>query len=358
MVLWDPGALCWPALIVLVLALFACLLKIRGLIEQRQLLEGVLETAHGGGLSMKTLARLVESEKRYRYLFENMPDGYLVCGIDGEIRQANPAAAALLGYASPKELEARNMMSDVYENAAQRETLVARLQEGDLSVRYRLRFKRKDGSLVHTEGNIRLVTDALGIPTAVEGVFRDIDEQLRMEAELKRLASTDPLTRTLNRRAFMERLEDEIQRARRYGRTLSIISLDIDHFKRVNDRFGHPAGDKVLRQFAIACTDLLRSTDALGRLGGEEFSIAMPETDESRAMAVAERILREIEKQLITFNNESIRITVSLGVTSTSRSGFSIYELLKHADMALYTAKKEGRNRVIFWEEGGVAKSH
>lgn len=172
---------------------------------------------------------------------------------------------------------------------------------------------------------------------------------INLEHRLQKLACTDTLTGLLNRRVFMERIEQEMSRAQRDKAPLSLILADIDHFKRVNDIYGHQAGDIVLQKFADQLGDSARSYDFLGRYGGEEFIICLPRTDGSQAVSVAERMRCQIEgmETLLPDGSRSIRITASFGTASFSiDSEKNVEALIKAADNALYSAKNKGRNCV------------
>jgi diguanylate cyclase (GGDEF)-like protein/PAS domain S-box-containing protein len=164
--------------------------------------------------------------------------------------------------------------------------------------------------------------------------------------ETQRLATSDPLTGLVNRRHFFTLMEREFERSRRYKHELSIIMLDIDHFKRINDTYGHPAGDQVLRTLARICTQAVRNLDIVGRYGGEEFVILLPETPANRALTVAERLRTTIETTPFTLPSGDIHITVSLGVHTLNSNDGDVDNLVFNADAALYAAKAAGRNRV------------
>lgn len=164
--------------------------------------------------------------------------------------------------------------------------------------------------------------------------------------KLYRLATTDELTGALNRRRFFELAGSEVQRAHRYGRPLSVIMLDADYFKKINDRYGHPAGDAVLVSIVQICQSCLRTSDFIARFGGEEFAICLPETDIDMARMVAERIRLSIAGNQVLHEGEAISFTLSLGVASVEAPDDTITILLSVADQALYRAKSEGRNRV------------
>jgi len=167
---------------------------------------------------------------------------------------------------------------------------------------------------------------------------------------LEVLAHTDPLTAVLNRRALTERLTAEFERVKRYESTVSLLLIDIDHFKRVNDSYGHLVGDDVLTDVGRLLQGAVRSVDVVARYGGEEFVIALPETGEAGATTFAERVREMIEAHPFTYNGDSeLQLTASIGVASYPSPGMeTVEDLLARADQALYRAKAEGRNRVRY----------
>jgi len=178
---------------------------------------------------------------------------------------------------------------------------------------------------------------------------------LNLEKRILQLANTDSLTGILNRRAFMERLEAELDRAARENAPLSIIMADIDHFKRVNDEHGHQAGDRVLQEFSRRLMKPARPYDFLGRYGGEEFIACLPNTSEEQARSIAERLRRGVEETAISRSDDAnIPITASFGTASyrAETGNDDVDRLIKRADDALYKAKREGRNRVCAWQDG------
>jgi diguanylate cyclase (GGDEF)-like protein len=176
-------------------------------------------------------------------------------------------------------------------------------------------------------------------------------ENARLFEELRTLATTDSLTQCMNRRHFMEVLTAEMARSRRYGTKLSVIMFDLDHFKSVNDTYGHLAGDAVLKDTVGTCSGLLRTTDTIGRYGGEEFVFCLPGTDLEGAAALAERLRADIERNAVPAGDgRKIRITATFGVAEMLGEA-TPEALVGRADIALYRAKDEGRNRV------GVSRS-
>ena len=184
-------------------------------------------------------------------------------------------------------------------------------------------------------------------PEGVIGVMMDITERKQMEAELRRLATTDALTGIFNRRHFMATATVEADRARRHHRPLVGLMLDIDHFKRINDTYGHPVGDVAIKAMAAACAEAIRTVDTLGRLGGEEFAIVLPDTELDAALVVAERIRVAVSQISIPTEKGVVCFTTSIGVAQWTGDDASAEALLSRADAALYAAKTGGRNKVV-----------
>ncbi len=176
------------------------------------------------------------------------------------------------------------------------------------------------------------------------------DVEARYHEEIYRLMMTDALTSALNKRAFSEALPREVARAQRYKRPLSIVLFDIDHFKKINDTYGHVAGDSVLRQLAGLVRPRIREHDLFGRVGGEEFALLLPEVDIHGARVVAEKIRQAIESARFIIKEESFSATVSLGCATLPETGGVGDKLYEKADQALYAAKQGGRNRVVVAE--------
>jgi|GEM_PF-1959703 len=183
--------------------------------------------------------------------------------------------------------------------------------------------------------------------TVFNGMIIDISLQKKMEEELRALAITDGLTGAYNRRHFMYEASTEVPRAKRYGHPLSVLMIDLDLFKKINDVFGHAGGDEVLRRFVTTVGEILRGPDVLGRIGGEEFALMLPETDLTGAIALAERIRSDIQDLNIRWDKRTIKVTASIGVAMLQKDDTDIHDIMAKADKALYTAKAEGRNRVM-----------
>jgi diguanylate cyclase (GGDEF)-like protein len=169
----------------------------------------------------------------------------------------------------------------------------------------------------------------------------------RNATELEKLATTDGMTSLINRRHFDALARAEWARFQRYGRPLSLMLLDIDKFKSINDRFGHDAGDLVLKTVADICKTTKRQTDVVARFGGEEFVLLLPETDETAAEIAAERLRRAIQDHPHVLPGETLQVTASIGLAGATLSMAAFEVMLKRADQALYEAKHTGRNRVV-----------
>ena len=209
--------------------------------------------------------------------------------------------------------------------------------------------------MLHKDGSIRWILDQAKVMERDEhgravrmcGTHTDVTDRKALEEELIRQAHIDYLTGVNNRRYFMERAEQELRRANRSGSQLSIFMLDIDHFKRINDRYGHKVGDLVLKMLAEVCQSALRDIDILARMGGEEFAVLLPETESSLAIEVARRLQDFINKASLPLEgNITIKIQVSIGVASMTSPHDNMDILLHRADTALYEAKNTGRNRI------------
>jgi diguanylate cyclase (GGDEF)-like protein len=166
--------------------------------------------------------------------------------------------------------------------------------------------------------------------------------------EIYRLTTVDGLTQVFNKRYFMENLEREMSRCQRYGRELSLLIFDIDHFKNINDTYGHLAGDHVLKQLAEAVKANIRREDFLARYGGEEFAIILPEIEREHARVMAEKVRALVEAERFEFEKVTIPVTVSVGVAAHSEAITEALDFIREADKHLYEAKKAGRNRVAY----------
>ena len=219
------------------------------------------------------------------------------------------------------------------------------------SVEHRMQCKDGSWKWIHDRGMV-VSRSPDGKPLRMIGTHLDVTERVLLQQELERQARMDYLTGLSNRRYFIEQAESEITRMQRFDRPLSVFMLDIDHFKRVNDTYGHQAGDDVIKHLAGQCMQCLREVDIVGRMGGEEFAILLPETDRDQAQQVAERLRSLVSQSKVPLaSGLPLSFTVSIGVTTlAAKTKINIDTLLNQADEALYQAKNAGRNRVSVFQ--------
>jgi diguanylate cyclase (GGDEF)-like protein len=182
-------------------------------------------------------------------------------------------------------------------------------------------------------------------------VFRDITGQKELELQLREQSMTDSLTRLKNRRYFTDEAKAEIERCRRYGQDLCLLMLDLDHFKAINDSYGHDAGDRVLIMAAETILNTTRESDIPARIGGEEFAVLLPHTDEESGRQIALRLLEMVRRIDLSAVAPNLQITISVGLTSIVMSEDNLETLLKRADTALYEAKYRGRDQLVVYSE-------
>ena len=227
----------------------------------------------------------------------------------------------------------------------------------------RLDVERRTRIIASTQANGRRqlahafhigATDFIVKPFFVEELLARVDRQFRLqkeEGELRKLATIDPLTRLVNRGELTRRASAEVTRAIRQREALGVAMIDVDHFKAVNDTFGHAGGDQVLRAIAETLEQSVRATDLVGRFGGEELVVVLPRSTSQGLALVLERLRRRIEKLRVPTDNGEAQVTVSIGAElwgwDRLQSGLELIELLAGADEALYAAKRAGRNRII-----------
>lgn len=275
-------------------------------------------------------------QARQKAILDAMGDALLIVDRNGRVVAANPAAERMFRIA------AATLVGGPLHRLMPEGVGSKHGQEGYTSERGAV---RGDGERFPCEVTVASFT-AAGEQLLV-ATIRDITARKALEHELHRLARTDPLTGALNRRSLFEIADAELSRARRYGHPLSIVAADIDFFKKVNDSYGHAAGDEALKVFVATVHDTLRASDALGRMGGEEFAVLLPETDLAGAGDVAGKIRQAVAEIRVPAATGPFGFTVSLGVAQTLPGETSIEPVLARADEALYQAKREGRNRVV-----------
>lgn len=285
------------------------------------------------------------SETRLRDILERAPFALVISTLEsGKVVYINPKGAQLFGIARDDLIG--NLGNHSWHNPKTRKEIFERVQRGETVEDREVMLSRPDGGTFWA--TLSATQFAYLDEPCILFTYNDITNRKALEEDLKYLATTDPLTSALNRRAFMERGNFELARNKRYGGKLSVLLLDVDHFKRVNDSYGHAVGDDTLRQMTATLRHTLRETDLIGRLGGEEFAALLPHTPRSEAIATAERLCDIIRKTQITSGQLEFKITVSIGVTELLEGDNKLDQLLARADKGLYKAKHAGRDRVIF----------
>ena len=271
---------------------------------------------------------------------------------DGYIKWINPAFSRLTGYSAEEAIGKKP--SDLVKSGVQDLRFYQEMWEKLLAGEHwrgEIVNKHKDGELYHEELSIAPVKNSVGDIVNFIGIKEDISERKALEEKLQKLANTDSLTGLFNRRVFLERLKHESDRVARLGGYATLLMLDLDFFKQINDTYGHAIGDEALRQFSKIVKTHSRSIDVPARLGGEEFAILLPSTNQHDAAVVAERLCQEVSEITIEHPKGIVRMTVSIGGALLSTDNSNGELALSHADNALYNAKKTGRNRVCWFDE-------
>lgn len=291
---------------------------------------------------------LLENEQRLRAILEILPYPiYIARRSDGQLLFVNRKTCLLLQQSAKHLLKSRSI--DFFVDPKEREELSLLLETVNDIRDVEVRMKTAPGRIFTAE-LAAICMDYDNSPSILVAL-NDISQRKELEKELYRQASTDMLTGVHNRRSFMALAEQELRRTRRFARSMSVMMVDIDHFKLINDHHGHAVGDIVLQAVVKRLLESLRLSDQLGRLGGEEFSVILPETSLKDAAEVAERARKHLEERPIIANSgktghTAISCTVSIGVAQLSAQDGTVDDLLNRADEALYRAKNSGRNRV------------
>jgi|GEM_PF-4201314 len=291
-------------------------------------------------------SRVEESERLTSSVLDLMPlPVVLIARDDGEIFECNTAATEMLG--THRDQIQGHRVTEFVAVGTQNGDFLIKLDQERRVDRFEMQIRTRSGvrwMLVSGRVIGRRGADAVLV------TFVEVSAHKRLEEELRQLATVDMLTGCLNRRSFHDRGTEELERARRAESALSILLLDLDHFKTVNDTWGHGAGDRVLVRFAETCRQILRTHDVFGRLGGEEFGILLPGTDSRGAWVVAERIRKGVAGLDIEYDGQRISITVSIGIAPVAPTDTTVSDPLRRADDALYEAKAAGRNRSQRWK--------
>lgn len=280
-------------------------------------------------------------------LYDHAPCGYHSLDGDGLIVRINQTELEWLGYRREEVMGKMHFIAllTLQAQEAFHESFLRFKEQGEVRD-LEVELVRKDGSIFPVLLSATAARDARGRFVMSRSTLFDLTERKRLELALARQARTDVLTGLNNRRYFFELAERELARSKRHVQDFALLMLDVDHFKFINDNYGHDAGDEVLRKLSKVCDETLREVDIVGRIGGEEFAALLSGATCVQALAAAERLRLAIESTVVSLQERAVCFTVSIGVTSLMPNDEGVDELLKRADQALYRAKRGGRNRV------------
>ncbi|ART79486.1 sensor domain-containing diguanylate cyclase [Oceanisphaera avium] len=285
-------------------------------------------------------------------LYDNAPCGYHSLDDQGNVIRINQTELDWLGYQRQDVINQPFSQLLTPDSKDTFEHFFNGFTQGLPQENIVLEMQRKDGSTFYISNSATILKDKQGHFSAARTSVFDISERIELEQRLELLANNDGLTGISNRRHFYERGTFEIKRAQRYYQPLAVIMIDADHFKNINDQYGHDVGDLVLQALANKVNENLRETDIFGRIGGEEFALILSPTPVTFALEVAERLRRALEQVVVVTNkHEEVHFTVSIGVAALSLPEQTLDDLIKQADIALYQAKAQGRNQVVLYQD-------
>ncbi|MEQ9547113.1 MAG: sensor domain-containing diguanylate cyclase [Marinobacter sp.] len=304
---------------------------------------------------------LRKRERQLAILMGNLPGMAYRCRFDEHwtVLFASEGCQDLTGYAPEELVDNRvasyaSLIDAEYTDAVNHAVEASVAKDEPFSIEYALR--RKDGQTIWVWERGRCIDDDGEL--LLEGIVLDISDRKALEEELSEMATHDPLTGLNNRREMTHLLEEEVARATRYSREVALLWIDFDHFKDINDSFGHAAGDAVLRNVSHLLVDGIRAVDSVGRFGGEEFVILLPEMGVEEAYEAAERLRQRVHETSIPLDTgESVPLTISIGIAVFPQHGRSPEALCAAADKAMYRAKQSGRNCVVMASEPAEAQN-
>ena len=290
---------------------------------------------------------------------EQSPTSIVITDFDGNITYVNPQFTKLTGYSYDEAIGKNpNILQSGQTSDKEYREMWQTIKSGQI---WKGEFlnKKKNGDLYWEQATLAPVLDHEGRIINFIAVKADITERKHAQNELQRLARTDPLTEMFNRRYFFDVAVREFSEAIRYNKPLSVIILDLDLFKKINDTYGHLVGDQALIHIGKLLQQTTREPDISARYGGEEFVVLLPETDCTNAIVFAERLRILVEDTPIQIENDTIRLAISIGIAGKSKVNNveTFDQLISQADQALYEAKRKGRNRVVCYVEKGFKLS-
>jgi diguanylate cyclase (GGDEF)-like protein/PAS domain S-box-containing protein len=316
--------------------------------ERQRMIVTVIEITEKKHLQQK----LDASQQRYAALIDSAHDGIVTIDQNQAIKMMNDSARKIFGIADDETILGVHLSRFIPEISTEKHMQyvdsmrISNVETRSMDGRSSILGVRTDGSEIEIEVTISKIK--VGDEIEMMAVIRDISEHIKLIEQLKQAATHDSLTGIFNRRHGAAILHNEIHRSQRFAQALTVAMLDIDHFKSINDTYGHACGDLVLNSLVATISKTLRVSDTICRWGGEEFLVVLPGATTSDALGWAERA-REAVASLSTLGDgdQAIKITASFGVASMSSKDIALEDLLKRADDALYRAKGNGRNQVM-----------
>ena len=276
-------------------------------------------------------------ELLYRGIFEEAPIGLYITTADGTIINANAELARMLGHPS-RQMLLGTSVAEIYADRHDRERTIDALGQLGAMHRSEVELRTRSGAIIRALDTCCVVRDERGTPLYYQGCMQDVTEARRLEDQLRHMARHDPLTGVYNRHALAEILVAEAARSRRYGHPIGMLMVDVDRFKDFNDRFGHAAGDEILKGIAGLVMRCVRDSDIVVRYGGDEFLVLLVETD-GQAVRVKERIECAMALEFGD-SRYGAPVTVAIGAVHWSpETGESVSALLSRADKAMYAEK-------------------
>ncbi|WP_291327250.1 diguanylate cyclase [Desulfovibrio sp. UCD-KL4C] len=303
---------------------------------------------------IKTEKALRIAEEKYRNIFVRAVEGIFRSTLDGDFVEVNPALARILGYDSPDDVLKSGCGRNLFASAGAKFDYIESLKRDKYLNDCEIKVIRKDGSLIWISESSRLFEEDGEF--YVEGVIEDVTQRKLCELDLKEKATLDALTGVPNRYLFFDRLEKSIANAQRYKEKLALLFIDLDHFKSVNDQFGHHAGDILLLHVANRLKSRLRSSDTLARLGGDEFCVLLERPSNiDDVKKVAEEFVESLTNE---FNVDGVicNIGASVGISLFPEDGKNAQDLVQKADSAMYKVKEGAFKRFCFFSEEGCCE--
>jgi len=311
-------------------------------------LEGFVENVTERKLSTQALQ---QAERSFRSIFENATEGIFQTSPDGRYLNVNPALAAIYGFSSGAELIASigDIQHQIYTDPSRRAEFMRLMRETGVVTNFVSEIRRKGGDYIWISENARAVQDEAGNLLFYEGTVEDVTETKLNQEKLEHLANHDPVTGLPNRLLMNDRLRQMMLSAQRSKSIVALVLVDLDHFKLINDTFGHNRGDQLLQTMSHRMLACVREADTVVRLGGDEFVLLLSGAGRGEAMSqVVQRVLQTIARPS-QIEGRELSVSCSVGVSIFPRDGRDVQTLLKNADTAMYKAKELGRNNFQFY---------